>query len=256
MQANYVDISMIKATASSVIILFFLLACQKPEMKLSAMPSTPVDTMSDTIILPNPVIYKTYLALGDSYTIGQSVAVNERFPVQTVTLLNSPNVKFSQPEIIAQTGWTTGNLLSRLDNTPPLKTQYDIVTLLIGVNNQYQHRTQEEYAQQFTALLEKSIHYAGDSNSHVIVLSIPDYSVTPFAAGSNRELTAKQIDSFNSINKNISEQYGVNYLDITGDTRQASTNLSLVANDGLHPSGTEYAVWAGKLAPMIRTLFP
>jgi lysophospholipase L1-like esterase len=192
--------------------------------------------------------------LGDSYTIGQSVAENERFPVQTVTMLNAGSIKYKQPEIIAQTGWTTGNLLSRLDNSPPLQSQYDIVTLLIGVNNQYQGRTQEEYRQQFTTLLQRAIQYAGNNSRHVIVLSIPDYGVTPFASGRDRELIAKQIDSFNTINKDISMQYGTNYIDITPDTRLAINDPSLIASDGLHPSRIEYAIWAGKLAPMIRVL--
>ena len=247
---------MLKTITSFIVLLLLFIACKKPERIAATLPASPVDTIGDTTIIPQPVIYKSFLALGDSYTIGQSVAINERFPVQTVALLNNQNVKFEQPEVIAQTGWTTGNLLNRINNTPPLKLKYDIVTLLIGVNNQYQHRTQEEYRLQFTTLLQKAIQYAGDSNRHVFVLSIPDYSVTPFASGSNKELIAAQIDSFNTINKTISEQYHVNYLDITGDTRLASTDPSLIATDGLHPSGTEYAVWAAKLSPMIRVLFP
>jgi lysophospholipase L1-like esterase len=245
---------MLKTILSSTTLLLVLLACEKPKVNMPSLPYVP--PVTDTINNNDTVIKRNYLALGDSYTIGQSVAVNERFPVQTVALLNNPIVKFEQPEIIAQTGWTTGNLLNRLASLPPLKTKYDIVTLLIGVNNQYQGRTKEEYSQQFTTLLQKSIQYAGDSNSHVFVLSIPDYSVTPFASGSNQAYIASQIDSFNAINKTISMQYNVKYIDITGDTRLAATNSSLIANDGLHPSGAEYAVWANKLAPMIRVLFP
>lgn len=239
---------MLKTITSSLVLLIALLACKKPEINPGTMVNVPVTDTTSTAVT------RTYLALGDSYTIGQSVAENERFPVQTVRMLNNGNIQFKQPEIIAQTGWTTGNLLYRLDNTPPLQAQYDIVTLLIGVNNQYQGRTQDEYRQQFTTLLQRAIQYAGNNKQHVIVLSIPDYGVTPFASGRNRELIAKQIDSFNTINKDVSLQYQVNYIDITGDTRLAATNSSLIANDGLHPSGTEYAVWAGKLAPMIRVL--
>lgn len=248
---NYVHRSMLKTITSSLVLFVILLACKKPGMN-----ATPVYIpVTDTTGTANSAAVRTYLALGDSYTIGQSVAENQRFPVQTVAMLNNQQVKFKQPEIIAQTGWTTGNLLYRLDNTPPLQSQYDIVTLLIGVNNQYQGRTQDEYRQHFTTLLQRAVQYAGNNKRHVFVLSIPDYGVTPFATGRNRELIARQIDSFNTINKDISLQYQVNYIDITGDTRLAATDPSLVATDGLHPSGTEYAVWAGKLAPMIRVLF-
>jgi lysophospholipase L1-like esterase len=247
---------MLKTTLSCFFTLSVILACEKPQKSSSYQPIITPVTNPDTTVVNDTVIQRTYLALGDSYTIGQSVSENQRFPVQTVAMLNNVSIKFKQPEIIAQTGWTTGSLLFRIDNTPPLKATYDIVTLLIGVNNQYQHRTQEEYRQQFTMLLERSIQYAGNNKKHVFVLSIPDYSVTPFASGSNRDFIARQIDSFNVINKTISEQYQVNYLDITGDTRLAATDPSLIANDGLHPSSTEYTVWAGKLAPSIRVLFP
>lgn len=235
-----------------MVILFALLACKKPanDYQLPVIPD-----ITDTTGVNDTVVKRSWLALGDSYTIGQSVQISERFPVQSVAMLNGMNVPFVQPEIIAQTGWTTGNLLFRLDNNPPLKAKYDIVTLLIGVNNQYQGRTQQEYRQQFTTLLERAVQYAGNNKLHVFVLSIPDYSVTPFAAGRNRELIAAQIDSFNVINKNITQQYQVNYIDITGDSRQAAIYPSLIANDGLHPSGEQYRLWAAKLAPVIRVLF-
>ena len=205
-------------------------------------PVAPADTTS----------YKSYLALGDSYTIGQSVAATDRFPVQAVTLLKGQEIYFYDPEIIAQTGWTTNNLLDRLANEAPLKPQYDIVTLLIGVNNQYQQRTQAEYAEQFLILLNKAIQYTGGKKNRVIVLSIPDYSVTPFANGSDKALIARQIDSFNIINKTISAQAEVNYLNITDFSRLAANDLSLVAGDGLHPSGLEYKVWADGLVPVIK----
>ncbi len=243
---------MLKTILSSTTLLVLLLACKKPAVN-TPLPYIP--PVTDTTNNNYTVIERTYLALGDSYTIGQSVAVNERFPVQTASMLNNINIAFEQPEIIAQTGWTTGSLLFRLDNNPPSKTQYDIVTLLIGVNNQYQRRTQEEYRQQFTILLERSIQYAGNNKQHVFVLSIPDYSVTPFASGRNKELIAAQIDSFNVINKSIANLYQVNYIDITGDSRQATIYPSLIANDGLHPSGEQYALWAAKLAPAVRVLF-
>ena len=231
-----------------------LLSCAKPATTRPAtVPSSPVVPDTSVIILPNTTSGKTYLALGDSYTIGQSVIESEQFPVQAATQLTSLNIKFSTPEIIAQTGWTTGNLLSRLSTAAPSKPSYDIVSLLIGVNNQYQHRTQDEYRQQFETLLIKSIQYAGNRKERVFVLSIPDYSVTPFASNSDTAFIARQIDSFNVINKQIALQYSVNYLDITGFTRMAATNTSLIAGDGLHPSGIEYRVWADNLVPMIQS---
>lgn len=240
---------------STILLLLVFIACKKPDRGFQQQPVIPTVPSPDTTGSGDTVIERTFLALGDSYTIGQSVDVNQRFPVQTVAMLNNLGIPFKQPEIIAQTGWTTAGLLYRIDNSPPASTQYDIVTLLIGVNNQYQGRTQDEYRQQFTTLLERSIQYAGNRKRRVFVLSIPDYSVTPFAAGRNRELIAAQIDSFNVINKTISELYQVNYIDITGDSRQATVYPSLIANDGLHPSGEQYRLWAAKLAPAIRVLF-
>ncbi len=194
---------------------------------------------------------KTYLALGDSYTIGQSVTVVERFPSHAVLQLAENNVRMTQAEIIAATGWTTGNLLSTLNNTPPAKT-YDFVTLLIGVNNQYQGRTVEEYRTQFTDLLNRAINYAGGMRTRVFVLSIPDYSVTPFAQSSDTARISREIDAFNAINKDVSTQSGVSYIDITPISREARTDQSLTASDGLHPSGKQYERWARLLSPAMK----
>ncbi|MBC7888225.1 MAG: SGNH/GDSL hydrolase family protein [Ferruginibacter sp.] len=195
---------------------------------------------------------KTYLALGDSYTIGQSVPVAERFPNQTASLLLLDGIKLSTPEIIAQTGWTTGDLIVSINSTPPLKSNYDIVTLLIGVNNQYRHLSQTQYRDEFTILLNKSIVYAGYRKNRVFVLSIPDYSVTPFASGYPTALIASEIDSFNVINKQLALSAGCSYLDITASSRQALNDPALIASDGLHPSGKEYKKWAMLLAPLIK----
>lgn len=205
------------------------------------------------IQLPSPVMpadsSKNYLALGDSYTIGQSVTEQERFPVQTVNLLRAQNIKINDPKIIATTGWTTRNLIDAL-NATPLSNNYNVVSLLIGVNNQYQHRTIDEYKTEFGILLVRAIQYAANKPSHVFVLSIPDYSVTPFANGYDRQKIAAEIDEFNAVNKTISLQLGVNYLDITGISREPDP--SLIANDGLHPSGKQYKRWADLLSPMIK----
>jgi len=196
---------------------------------------------------------KTYLALGDSYTIGQSGPESDRYPVQTVKLLNNSGFRFSNPEVIATTGWTTADLQNSINNYHFAHSNYDIVSLLIGVNNQYQGRSQSEYKDQFAALLQKSIQLAGSKASHVIVISIPDYSVTPFASGRNdKTAIAAQIDSFNVINKETSQDYGANYLYITDETRKAGTDKTLTASDGLHYSGKEYAIWADMLAAKIK----
>ncbi len=246
---------MVKTIVALLAVICFMLCCKKPEaVRYVSVPSNPVDTVpvyTPPVVLPDTTV-RTFLALGDSYTIGQSVPETDRYPVQVVGLLARQNINFNQPEITAQSGWTTGNLLARLASAPPLNARYDIVTLLIGVNNQYRRGTQDVYRQEFTSLLTKAIQYAGNNNKRVFVLSIPDYSVTPFATGSNKALISKQIDSFNVINKEIALKNKVNYLDITGFTRLAGANPSLLASDGLHPSGTEYRVWAENLVPMIR----
>jgi lysophospholipase L1-like esterase len=194
---------------------------------------------------------KTYLALGDSYTIGESVAVSGRYPVQTINLLRQQNIKINDPDIIAVTGWTTTDLINALNSNPP-KNHYTIVSLLIGVNNQYQHRTLEEYKTEFTELLNRSIAYTGNNRNHVFVLSIPDYSVTPFAAGLDTTKIASEINEFNNANKTISINAGVHYLDITFVSREAKNNLLFTTDDGLHPSAYQYEQWSALLAPMMQ----
>ncbi|HEY5407822.1 MAG TPA: SGNH/GDSL hydrolase family protein [Ginsengibacter sp.] len=209
---------------------------------------------SDNAIMngtPSADTSKTYLALGDSYTIGQSVDTSGRYPVQTVSLLKQQGVKIKDADIIAVTGWTTGNLINALDNNPP-KNNYSVVTLLIGVNNQYQHRSLDEYKTEFIELLNRSITYAGNNKDHVIVLSIPDYSVTPFAAGADTAEIAKEIDEFNVANKTIALAAGVQYLDITPISKEAKYNIQLVAGDGLHPSAIQYEKWSALLAPLMQ----
>jgi len=193
----------------------------------------------------------SYLALGDSYTIGQSVLSSENFPNQTVQLLNQQNYNFKSPEILATTGWTTDELQNNINShtfTPP----YDFVSLLIGVNNQYRGRSVENYKPEFESLLKQAIQFAGGNANRVIVVSIPDWGVTPFANGRDRAQIAKEIDDYNAANKYISVIYKVNYIDITPGSREAATDLSLVAGDGLHPSAKEYARWAQKVFTAIK----
>jgi lysophospholipase L1-like esterase len=192
----------------------------------------------------------TYLALGDSYTIGESLAISESFPYQAVQLLRQKGYPFCAPEILAKTGWATDELLNAMTDTK-LHKKYDFVSVLIGVNNQYRGRNKKEYAEQFEAILELSTAYSGNKPSSVFVLSIPDWGVTPFAEGRDREKIATEIDEFNMVNKNISAKLNVNYFDVTPGTREASSNDSLLALDQLHPSAKEYARWAEKLSKEI-----
>jgi len=194
---------------------------------------------------------KKYLALGDSYTIGTSVSESDRYPVQTAAILQAQGIDV-HTDIIATNGWTTGDLLNAT-NDHPVAHDYDVVTLLIGVNNQYQGRSLEEYRQQFTALVQRSIALAGNRPPHVIVLSIPDYSVTPFAKGRDVAEIAAEIDAFNAVNKLVAGNYKTQYLDITEESRKAATDLTLVASDNLHFSGREYSLWSYKLVPLIKT---
>ncbi len=228
-----------KKLVSILFTLLFLISCARKTNNLAMSPVSSVD------------ISKTYLALGDSYTIGQSVDTLARYPVQTVNLLRLQNIKINDPDIIAVTGWTTHNLIIALDNNPPKK-NYSVVSLLIGVNNQYQHLSIDDYKIEFTELLNRSVSYAGNNKDHVIVLSIPDYSVTPYAAGADTAQIAKEIDEFNAVNKTITLAAGVQYLNITAISREARYNLQLVAGDGLHPSAIEYEKWSRLLAPLMQ----
>ena len=193
-----------------------------------------------------------FLALGDSYTIGESVSEAERWPVQLAMLLNTNGFNLAPPTIIATTGWTTGQLMSNLARYNSLRDRYDLVSLLIGVNNQYQGRGEAEYREQFDFLLRRAIELAGNDPGRVLVLSIPDWGVTPFADGSGRDSQqiAAEIDAFNAINREITATYGVAYLDITPISRQAPTDPALIASDGLHPSAKMYAAWANLALPV------
>ena len=222
------------------ILLPVLFSCSKANMNSI--------TTNDT---PKPDTAKTFLALGDSYTIGQSVSVADRFPSQTVLILRGKNITIKDPQIIATTGWTTKNLIDAINSTN-LPTNFDVVTLLIGVNNQYQGRSIDEYKTEFTWLVNRAIQYANNSPTHVFVLSIPDYSQTPFAQTSDTAKIAREVAQFNVENKKIALQLGVNYLNITLISREPDPEL--LAGDGLHPSGKQYKRWADLLAPMIKNV--
>lgn len=192
----------------------------------------------------------TYLALGDSYTIGEQVPLHENFPHQTVELLRKEKLVVAEPIIVATTGWTTDELAQAIAERE-IKSTFSFVTLLIGVNNQYRGRSVDNYKEEYTKLLEQAIAFANGHTSHVFVLSIPDWGVTPFAEGRDRKQIAKEIDAYNAAKKKITEAYKCHYLDITASTRANGTNAQYLAEDGLHPSGKEYRIWAELLAPVI-----
>lgn len=194
----------------------------------------------------------SYLALGDSYTIGEAVEQQESFPYQLAEILNNKGIKITQPKVIAKTGWTTDELRHAIQQEQITAT-YDLVTLLIGVNNQYRGYSQETYLKEFVELLETAIGFAKGKKENVLVVSIPDWGVTPFAKQSGRDLKkiSNEIDAFNQINRQETEKKDVVYIDITPISRQAIKRQSLIAADGLHPSGEMYAEWAKLLAAQV-----
>jgi lysophospholipase L1-like esterase len=201
--------------------------------------------------LPPPTLTEVpmrFLALGDSYTIGESVAPAERWPVQLAERMRDEGVSIENPTLIATTGWTTDELadaIARKNPTGP----YDLVSLLIGVNNQYRGRDLDEYRTQFAALLEQAIGLAGGDPQRVIVLSIPDWGVTPFAANRHAERVTSEIDTFNTVNADETARLGARYVDITPISREAATDPALIAGDGLHPSGKMYTAWTELVLP-------
>ncbi len=223
-----------------LVILFFItggFSCRKNELSMS---------------VPGQTAKKFYyLALGDSYTIGEMVLPQDNFPNQVCALMKNDTMDFQPPRIIARTGWTTDELEAGIvaaNNADPLRSSYDFVSLLIGVNNQYRGRSVDNYKPEFEELLKKAIAYAGTKAERVVVLSIPDWGVTPFADGRDRAQIAREIDAYNAANKQIAEQYHIHYIDITPWTREAAVDHSLLASDGLHPSAIEYKRWAERIA--------
>lgn len=182
-----------------------------------------------------------FLALGDSYTIGESVPQSARWPVQLIDSIRKRGFQAFDAKIIATTGWRTDNLANAINNAN-LTNDYNLVSLLIGVNNQYQGRTAESYAPEFEALLNKAIELAGGVKSNVFVVSIPDYGYTPFGT-IYQPAVSVAIDEFNTVNKSITDKLGVKYFNITDISRRGLKEPDLVATDGLHPSGKMYTEW-------------
>lgn len=195
-----------------------------------------------------------YLALGDSYTIGESVPVVDRYPVQLVARLREAGLLIEEPLIIARTGWTTARLLQELNEVQP-DSVFDLVTLLIGVNNQYQGRSISEYELELRQLIDRAITYASGDRSRVVIISIPDYAFTPFGqSNGNPNAISSEIDSFNAIKQSVTAEYGLEFVNITDISRQGLEMPVLVAGDGLHPSGKMYELWVERLEPLVKAL--
>ena len=199
----------------------------------------------------------TYLALGDSYTIGEGVADEERYPVQLVDALNQAGkFRFSPPQIIAQTGWTVDELEAGINASEIEVEGYDLVTLLIGVNNQYRGRSVAEFEMEFETMLKRAIGFARGRKDHVIVISIPDWGVTPFAKGKevDPKKVALEINAFNNAKQAVCSQLGVAFVEITEDYREIGAKPEMVVDDELHPSGLVYSRWTEKLLTQVEQI--
>ncbi len=231
------------------LILVVMISCTSQNDKDNQRDTTQEDSLPE--MNTNDSDY-SYLALGDSYTIGESVEPDERFPVQLAEKLTKNGLLVGPPEIVAQTGWTTDELAAAIGSRE-LNENYDLVTLLIGVNNQFRGRDSGEYRIQFAELLQTAIAFADDEAS-VIVVSIPDYGVTPFGRDRDPEKIAREIDLFNTINFEETQKTSARYINITGISRQAENNPELIAPDGLHPSGEMYRLWIEEIFPVAKQI--
>ena len=194
-----------------------------------------------------------YLALGDSYTIGEGVADSERWPMQLASSLRRDGFDLANPQIIAQTGWTTDELSAAMDAAEPLG-QWDFVSLLIGVNNQYRGRDLASFEGEFERLLQRALSLAGGQPNRLLVLTIPDWGVTPFAKGRDRNEIGRQLDDYNRALSAIAARHEVRVVDIAAVSRARGAEPAMLASDGLHPSGKLYALWAEQAAPVVREL--
>ena len=196
----------------------------------------------------SPEVIPRFLALGDSYTIGQSVEPSERWPVQLARRLQEAQVQIVEPENIARTGWTTSEL-SKAIEAADLLGPYELVILMIGVNDQFRGLGIDDYRLEFAALLRKAVKFARDRPSNVVVVSTPDWGVTPFARGLDRQQIAGEIDEFNMVAQEETASVGARFVDVTGISREAGQRPSLIALDGLHPSGEMYSAWVDLILP-------
>ncbi len=198
--------------------------------------------------------YSTYLALGDSYTIGESVPLFESFPYQVAQLMRKAKYHFQAPEMVAKTGWTSSELAEHILHTE-LNDQYDFVTLLIGVNNQYRDLVIKDFETDFNFLVNKAIHFAGNKSNRVMVLSVPDWGYTPFANGKDIQKISKEIDDYNKVCSDITKKMKTHFINITDETRAEKNNLQAIANDRLHYSKTTHSRWAEKVVSIMEQEF-
>ena len=237
-----------KQTALVFSIFFWLVACGKTDN--ARLPNQ--NDLSD-MTEPEKITSLKFLALGDSYTIGEKVKPEERWPVVLAEKLTAAGIAVNPPEIIATTGWTTDELKKGIEEARP-KGNFDMVSLLIGVNNQYRGYDTAVYKKEFQELLDTAITFAANLSSRVFVVSIPDYGVTPFGQKKEPEKISREIDLYNKINKELAERSSVKYFDITGISRQAGNDPEMVAADGLHPSEKMYRQWVEHILPGIREM--
>ncbi len=239
---------------TSVFLVFSALSCKKEKAEINQMVNSN-NNATDSSSTNDSLAKKTikYLALGDSYTIGASVKENQNFPNQLLKRLNDNGIQSSEFKIIAQTGWTTYNLENAIDQAN-LESNYNLVSLLIGVNNQYQKIDVKSYRESFPLLLNKAIALASGDKSRVFVVSIPDYGYTPFGKNIQTNISP-EIDLYNHINDSVSKSMGVKYYNITPISRDGLIKPNLVASDGLHPSEAMYKLWVDLFFDDIKLLF-
>lgn len=231
--------------------LFLFLLLSFIAFSCSSEDTTPTPQLPEEPSPTQPEVI-SYLALGDSYTIGESVAEQERYPLQLADSLRQMGFDIMPPEIVAKTGWSTSQLSDGIAEAGIQGGTYGLVSLLIGVNNQFRNQPIEAYPPEFTSLLDLAIEFAGGDTSRVFVLSIPDYAFTPFGNGDPE--ISQGIDEYNAINRQLSESYGIRYFDITPISREGISQPELVAPDGLHPSGEQYRRWVGLMLEDVKIM--
>lgn len=236
---------------SKHVLMLCAVVCTLGGIAIGSLQCTP--TPSPTMTLPQDTLI--YLALGDSYTIAEGLAAKDSWAVQLAALVRGRGVYLQDPLIIARTGWRTDQLMNAVrqaqNSMQITPAGYDVLTLLIGVNNQYQGGSEDLFRAQFSSLLRMSITMARGKASRVVVLSIPDYSVTPFAASLNTRSVAAAIDRFNAVKREECTKAGVAFVDITPLSREALNRRSFLASDSLHPSREQYAAWANLALPVV-----
>lgn len=236
----------------TIILSVFLLSCSSETDSSPTATNPPIVT--PPTMQPPIASMVNYLALGDSYTIGHSVCATCRFPEQLKSSLNAMYSSTVSLKVIATTGWTTSNLIAAIDTQKP-ESNYDLVTLLIGVNNQYQHRDFSVYEKEFPELVTKAIMLAKGDRKNVVVISIPDYAYTPYGknlAGDQSATISAEINKYNSFAEKYCKNNQVAFVSITEITREGLNSPNLVASDGLHPSEIAYKLFVDKMMPQVK----